>query len=76
MHDVKGRKLEVGDIVKVGEMDLRLPKRVGTVIQIFPAAETCNYRAVVGVPGGIEHVTATAHRAEIVLKANGYEPVD
>jgi hypothetical protein len=74
MHDLNGKRIEVGDVVKVGESDLRLPKRVGTVVQIFPAAESCNYRAVVPVPGGIEHVTATANRAEIVLKANGYDP--
>jgi hypothetical protein len=76
MHDIKGRLIEVGDVVKVPNVYLGGAPRpvIGHVSSCSPGAETCNGMICVPQFGGTMFYTFTATESELLLKANGSEP--
>jgi hypothetical protein len=85
-HDKKGRLIEVGDHVKFEVCERYVPERqawdkrvtIGRATSVTPGSETCNVAAVHLAPGyfPLKQETLTAKDTELVLKADGSEPVD
>jgi hypothetical protein len=79
MHDRKGRLIELGDHLKFkvyapeGQLNT-----IGRVSTMYPSNKNCNVMAAYLVPGyqPVQVMTLTAGETEIVLKADGSEPVD
>lgn len=77
-HDKKGRLLEVGDHVKFKTWDGAHKLSVGRVFSVSPGSETCNVSVVHLQPGywPIAQACVTAKETELVLKADGSEPME
>lgn len=77
MHDCKGRVIEVGDHLKFKSFDKGVAT-IGRVAAVYPGATSCNLGAVHLVPGyyPMQQATLTASDTEIVLKADGSEPIN
>jgi len=74
-HDMNGKLIEPGDVVKIpGAYGNGPGKKVGTVIDVIPGTDTCNLTVASLLPGSVTQYSATASKAELVLKANGTDP--
>lgn len=75
-HDNHGRLIEVGDIIKVEPSNL-YPRRkvVGAVVSISGESQHCTGHVRYFEWGGSERDYFDAESAEIVLKADGSEPL-
>ena len=72
-HDARGRRVEVGDYVKV--MPHNLTRRVvGPVACIYPGAKTCSGEVRWLGLGQLESSMFDAKDALLILKADGSEP--
>jgi len=76
MHDKRGRKIEIGDDLKIPCFKDNVPsKKIGKVIARHPGQDTCNVTVAYATAWyGIQNELANASETEIVLKANGSEP--
>lgn len=76
-HDIKGRLIEVGDTLKVPKGWGETKKAVGIVNTVHPGSDTCNVTTShISEYCGIEQKTSNAGECELVLKADGSEPVE
>lgn len=76
-HDCLGRLIEKNDIVKVKEWDQQAQKPIKAVKKvesIYPGADTCNLTCADFEPRKCYSVY-TASESELVLKADGSDPV-
>jgi hypothetical protein len=71
-HDLKGRKIERGDYLKVHSN--YSGKSVGVVQSVTHGSETCNVNAAVILPGTVQIWTVNAKDCELVMKADGSDP--
>lgn len=75
-HDIKGRLIQVGDVVKATPVNNESRKVVGVVANVYVGAQTCsgNMRWL-GI-GKVEEALFSAEEAELVLKGDGTEVND
>lgn len=75
MHDKKGVKAEIGDVLKFEESKNK--KIIGVVFLLSPGVDTCNAQVSCKInpyaPPCIRYVTLS--ETEIVLKHDGTDPV-
>jgi len=75
-HDIKGRKIDLGDVIKVEAMNTKpLRKVVGTVVEMTEN-QSCTGQVQFQEMGGMNKDYFNASEAELILKANGDEPKD
>ena len=73
-HDCKGRKIDLGDVIKVEAMNTKpLRKVVGTVVEMSES-QSCTGQVQFQEMGGIKCDYFNASDSELILKANGMEP--
>lgn len=73
MHDIKGRPVAEGDVVKFKTYTGKI--RVGIITDCTAASETCNLSvAVLSAAGLVVNSAVTAKETELVAKADGSEP--
>lgn len=74
-HDREGRLIEVGDIIKVKPLNIKRPLVVGPVFSIHSEGQYCTGQVMVPVLGGMSPDYFNAADAELVLKADGTNPI-
>lgn len=73
-HDAQGRKIEVGDWIKVAPLNFPGHKIVGRVAKIRAAEQTCTGEVRWQGLGQIDQDYFDADASELVLKADGTDP--
>lgn len=78
MHDKRGRLIEQGDFLKVEKFGgPKVTKRIAEAVELMPGSDTCNLNVAFATAwNGIQIQLVTASETEIVLKADGSDPVD
>jgi len=73
-HDCKGRKIDLGDVIKVEAMNTKpLRKVVGTVVEM-KEDQFCTGQVRFQEMGGLNKDYFNAGESELILKADGSEP--
>jgi hypothetical protein len=75
-HDVKGRKIERGDFIKLKIFGCSGGMTIAQVSSVNEAATHCNVTASHMMPGVTVYGTFNAGETELVMKADGSDPAD
>lgn len=78
MHDKRGRQIGIGDDLKIDCFkDNIASKKIAKVIALHPGSDTCNVTVIYPTEWcGIQNSLTNVKDSEIILKANGTDPVD
>lgn len=73
-HDMHGRKIAIGDVIKARALNTQPPRKVVGVVTSITEAETCSGRVQFQESGGVDKDYFNASESELILKADGSEP--